>query len=170
MTSVAHDSTRPERGAASAGMAERLARGEITLATYVGLRREQLYDIARVGYRLMNSGKLEEARQIYRGLVAADPFDSVFHCHLAATHLRLGETEEAHREFDAALRFNRANIDALAGRGEARLKLGQLAEAVTDLRAAVELDPRAERPSSARAAALLLALSEATGSKKSMTS
>ena len=70
--------------------AERLATGQSTLAEFVGLRREQLYEIAGVAYGLMNSGKLEEALTIYRGLVAADPFDSVFRCHLGAVELRRG--------------------------------------------------------------------------------
>ncbi|HEX7314748.1 MAG TPA: tetratricopeptide repeat protein [Pyrinomonadaceae bacterium] len=143
-----------------ADAARRLVSGQATLAEYAGLRREQLYEIARVGYQLMNSGRLEEAREIYRGLVAADPFDSVFHCHLAAVNLRMGQTEAALVGFDAALRFNRASVDALAGRGETYFKQGRLGEAVKDLRAAVELDPGAARPSAVRARALLLALGE----------
>lgn len=141
--------------------AERLARGEITLADLIGMSKERQYEIAKVGYQLMNSGKLDEARAIYRGLVAADPFDSVFHCHLGAIQLRLGEIEAAIKEFTSALQLNSKNVEALAGRGEANLNRGQLAEAISDLRAAVELDPRGERPATLRAQALLLALREA---------
>lgn len=142
-------------------LAERLARGEITLADLIGMNKEKQYEIANVGYQLMNRGKLEEARAIYRGLVAADPFDSVFHCHLGAVHFRLGEIEAAIKEFSSALQFNHSNVDALAGRGEAFLSRGQLAEAISDLRAAVELDPQGERPATLRARALLLTLREA---------
>lgn len=141
--------------------AERLATGQSTLAEFIRLGREQLYEIASRAYGLLNSGKLEEAHVIYRGLVAADPTDSVFRCHLGAAELRLGRAAEAAHEFDAALRFNRANVDALSGRGEARLRLGRLAEAVEDLCAAVELDPQARRPSTIRARALLVSLRQA---------
>ena len=141
--------------------AERLATGQSTLAEFAGLGRERLYEIAARAYELMNSGKLEEALVIYRGLVAADPFDSVFRCHLGAVELRRGRAEEAAAEFDAALRFNRANADAFAGRGEAKLHLGRLAAAVEDLRAAVALDPAALRPSTVRARALLASLRQA---------
>lgn len=161
-----HLRDQPERD--DSGMKElagRLVSGQITLAEYAGLSREQLYEIAQVGYQLMNSGKLVEAREIYRGLVASSPFDSVFHCHLAAVHLRLAATDEAIKEFDTALRFNNANVDAFAGRGEAYLNRGQLAEAIEDLSTAIELDPQAERPSTLRARALLLALKEATIAK-----
>jgi Flp pilus assembly protein TadD len=75
--------------------------------------------------------------------------------------LRRGRAAEAEVEFHAALRFNRANADALAGRGEAYLRLGRLAEAVEDLGAAVKLDPQARRPSTIRARALLVSLRQA---------
>jgi Flp pilus assembly protein TadD len=143
--------------------AERLATGQSTLAEFVGLTREQLYEIAGRAYGLMNSGRLEEALVIYRGLVAADPTDSVFHCHLGAVELRRGRAAESESEFTAALRFNRANVDALSGRGEARLRLGRLGEAVEDLRAAAELDPQARRPSTVHARALLVSLHRKSG-------
>lgn len=142
-------------------LAERLVGGEINLAEFVGLGREQLYAIAQVAYQLYNSGKVEQAREIYRGLVAADPLDSVFHCHLAASHHRLGDLDEAFSEYTAALRFNFANQDALAGRGEIHLQRGSLAEAVSDLRAAVELDAEGKRATTLRARAILIAIKEA---------
>jgi tetratricopeptide (TPR) repeat protein len=108
----------------------------------------------------MNSGRVDEARTIYRGLAAADPHDSVFRCHLGAAELRLGHADAAVEQFAAALRFNHANADALAGRGEAHLRSGRLTEAVRDLRAAVALDPPARRPSTIRARALLVALQQ----------
>lgn len=140
---------------------EKLATGQATLAEIVGLSREQLYEIAQQGYRLLNSGKLEEARQIYAGLVAANPYDSVFHCHLGAVYWRMGDLEKAFAEYDAALRFNRANVDALAGRGELYLSRGDAKKGIADLRAALENDAQATRPSTVRARALLLSLRDA---------
>lgn len=137
---------------------EKLATGQATLAEIVGLSREQLYEIAQQGYRLLNSGKLEEARQIYAGLVAANPYDSVFHCHLGAVYWRMGDLEKAFAEYDAALRFNIANVDALAGRGELYLSRGDAKKGIADLRAALENDAQATRPSTVRARALLLSL------------
>lgn len=154
----AQATTTQTQGGVPPQLAARLVRGEITLAEFAGLRREELYAIARVGYQLLNGGRLEDARAVYRGLAAADPFDSVFRCHLGAVELRRGRAAEAEAEFDAAVRLNRANADALAGRGEARLRLGRCAEAVEDLRAAVALDPPARRPSALRARALLVSL------------
>ncbi|HEX8248383.1 MAG TPA: tetratricopeptide repeat protein [Pyrinomonadaceae bacterium] len=140
---------------------EKLATGQITLAEYVGISRDEMYKIAQQAYQLMNRGKLEEARRIYSGLVAADPYDSVFHCHLGAVLFRMGEHEKAFAEYDAALRYNIANVDALAGRGELYIMRGEVKKGVEDLRAALEKDPQGERPTSQRARALLLSMREA---------
>ncbi|HET6976010.1 MAG TPA: tetratricopeptide repeat protein [Pyrinomonadaceae bacterium] len=96
----------------------RLIRGELTLAKVFGLDDDALYEIARIGYGLFNSGNLRDAKQIYAGLVAADPYDSVFHCHLAAVHHSLGELDEAFNHYTEALKLNHANADALVGLGE----------------------------------------------------
>lgn len=145
---------------------EKLVSGQITISEAVGLNRKQLYAIARRGYQLMNSGKLEEARQIYAGLVAADPFDSVFHCHLGAIHWRLGEMEKALEEYDASLRYNIANVDALAGRGELYLLKGEVKKGIEDLRKALENDPNAFRPATVRARALLVSLRQVASHKQ----
>jgi tetratricopeptide (TPR) repeat protein len=143
---------------------EKLATGQMTIAEAVGISRQQLYAIAQRGYQLLNSGKLEEARQIYAGLVAADPFDSVFHCHLGAVLWRLGEIDRAFEEYNAAIRLNIANVDALAARGELYLLRGEVKKGIEDLRAALENDPQGSHPSSIRARALLLSLRQAAKS------
>lgn len=140
--------------------AKLFADGQMTLAEYAGFSKSDLYVIAQQAYHLLHSGKLEEARDIYQGLVAADPFDSVFHCHLGSTLFRLGNQDEALKEFDLSLQYNIANVDALAGRGEIRLAQGQLKEAVADLRQALELDPEGKRASTKRARAALLSLKD----------
>lgn len=148
----------------------KLVDGQITLAEYVGLSKKELYVIAQFGYQLLSSGKLQEAYDIYQGLVSADPFDSVFHCHLGATLMRMNKFDEAFNEFDAAIQFNIHNIDALAARGEIHLMRGNLTEAVEDLKLAIELDPEAKRPSTIRARAALYQLKEALGAEQEQTS
>lgn len=148
---------------------EKLITGQITIAEAVGISREQLYEIAQRGYQLLTSGKLEEARQIYAGLVAANPFDSVFHCHLGAVLWKMGETDQAFDEFNASLQFNIANVDALAGRGELYLQKGEVKKGIEDLRKALENDPKGERQSTLRARALLLSLRQAAKIKATKT-
>lgn len=145
---------------------EKLATGQITIAEAVGVSRKQLYTIAQRGYQLMNSGRLEEARQIYAGLVAADPYDSVFHCHLGAVLWRLGDVGQAFEEYSASIRLNIANVDALAARGELYLLKGEVKKGIEDLRGALENDPQGAHPSSLRARALLLSLRQAASKKQ----
>ncbi|QRN98299.1 tetratricopeptide repeat protein [Archangium violaceum] len=141
-------------------MAERLVRGEMTVGEFVGLTPNTLYAIANVGYQMLQSGKLDAALVIYKGLVAASPYDSVFHCHLATVYAAQEQYEEAIQSYTQALTYNRGNVDALAGRGEMYLRQSKILEALNDLKAAVEGDPQAKRPSAVRARAMLLGLKE----------
>jgi tetratricopeptide (TPR) repeat protein len=144
-----------------------LIRGEITLGETFGLDSDALYEIARLAFGLLNSGKLSEAKQIYSGLVAADPHDSVFHCHLAAVHHRLGELDQAFAHYTEALNFNAANVDALVGRGEIQLSRGELAAGASALKQAIEMDVEGVRASTLRARALLLSIRRAPAGNES---
>lgn len=145
----------------------RLATGQITLAEYVGLDKKQLYEIAKQGYQLLESGKIEEAKEIYQGLVLADPYDSVFHCHLGSILVRLNNHDEAFEQFELALNYNIANVDAFVGRGEIYLSRGQVTEAIEDFKKAIELDSEGKRGSTIRARAILLALKDAIEQQQS---
>lgn len=152
---------QPPEAHVSPEMARRLVNGEITLGEFAGFTKDQLYAIAQIGYRMLVSGQLEQAKIIYQGLVAVDPFDSVFHCHLASIQHRLGEMDDALKGYTRALQLNIANVDALAGRGELHLSQGRLTEALTDLRKVLELDSEGKRGPTVRVRAILLALNEA---------
>ncbi len=54
-----------------------------------------------------------------------------------------------------ALTMNPANIDARVGKGELLIRRNRMDEGVADLKAALELDPNTERPSTQRARATL---------------
>jgi tetratricopeptide (TPR) repeat protein len=149
-----------------AGRIQKVATGQATIAEAVGISKKQLYAIAEKGYLLFSQGRLEDAKKIYEGLVAADPFDSVFHCHLGAVMWRSGDTDRAFEEYDAAVRYNIANIDALAGRGELLIARGEVEKGAEDLSRALEYDPDCTRPSTQRARALLLTMREAAKAKR----
>ena len=150
----------------AAGRIEKVASGQATIAQAAGLTKDQLYTIAGKAYQLYSQGKLEEARVIYEGLVAADPYDSVFHCHLGAVLWRSGDAERAFEEYDAAVRYNHANTDALAGRGELLIARGEVEKGVEDLSKALLIDPECRKASTQRARALLLSMREAARARK----
>lgn len=148
---------------------EKLVRGEITIADYIGLDKERQYEIAKKGYQLMETGRLEEAEEIFLGLVAADPYDSVFHSQLGAIMFRKQDYAEAFRQFDDSIRLNKANVDALAARGELYLMKQEYEAGISDLKQAVENDPEGSRQSSVRARAILLSLRDAVEQREAET-
>jgi tetratricopeptide (TPR) repeat protein len=137
---------------------EQLLRGNITPGQFLGLTPERLYEFATLGHHLLMEGNPQAALVMFKGLVAASPYDSVFHGNLAATYAQLERFPEAMEAFTTALRFNLANVDALVGRSELLLREGKVAEALQDLEAALGLDPQAERESTQRARATLMLL------------
>jgi tetratricopeptide (TPR) repeat protein len=139
-------------------MGQRLISGDITPAQFLGISQEQLYEIATLGHNMMSQGQLQQAMDIFKGLVAASPYDSVFHCNLAAVHAQEQRYAEAMEEYTQALELNLANVDALVGRSELYLREGKVAEALADIKAALELDPQAQQETAQRARATLMVL------------
>jgi tetratricopeptide (TPR) repeat protein len=137
---------------------QQLIRGEITPAQFLGLSQKRLYEMATLGHNLMAEGQLEGALDIFKGLVAASPYDSVFHLNLAATYTQLQRFPEAMEEYTRALQLNVANVDALVGRSELLLREGKVTEALQDLQLALQLDPEARRETTQRAHATLSVL------------
>ncbi|WP_224369557.1 tetratricopeptide repeat protein [Hyalangium versicolor] len=136
-------------------LAQKLFLGEITPGQFLGMSTERLYKLAGMGHEMFKSGQLQGARDVFEGLVAASPYDSVFHCHLAATYARLERFEEAKASYTRSLELNIANVDALVGRSELYLRERQLAEALQDIQQALKLDPQATRDTTKRARATL---------------
>ncbi|WP_232293430.1 BTAD domain-containing putative transcriptional regulator [Stigmatella aurantiaca] len=139
-------------------MSQRLIAGEITPAQFLGLSQDQLYALATRGYDLMVRGHAQSAIDILKGLTAAAPYDSVFHCHLAAAYVQAERFQEGLEEYNRALQLNLANVDALGGRSELLLREGKVAEALTDIQKALQLDPEAKHETTQRARTALLLL------------
>src|SRR6185369_13634433 len=95
-----------------------------------------------------------------KGLVAASPYDSVFHCHLAACYYTRENYDLAMKHFERSLEINLSNVDALVGRGELQLRKGKIPEALADWKKAIDLDPEAKRASTKRARSNILMLKE----------
>lgn len=146
-------------------LGEKLVVGEITPAEFLGLSQEMLYQIATRGYEMLKTGKFQDALDIFKGLVAASPYDSVFHCNLASTYAHLEKYAEAKDEYTRALELNIGNVDALVGRSELLLREGNVNGAVQDIQTALKLDPEAKRENTRRARATLTMLQKAGKAK-----
>lgn len=149
--------------------------GQITLGDLEGIPKEAQHDMAQTGFRFFTEGKLEQARKVFTGLLALDPFDAYFLTALGAIAQQEGDLDEAERRFSRALEINPFSPSALTGRGEVRLADGRLVEAAADLAKAISEDPEGKDPATQRARGLAAnvknlienAQSEAKAPKKS---
>lgn len=128
--------------------------GQITLGDLEGIPKEAQHEMAQTGFRFFTEGKLEQAKKVFTGLLALDPFDAYFLTALGAIAQQEGNHEEAEARFTRALEINPFSPSALAGRGEVRLIQGKLLEAAEDLAKAIAEDPEGKDPATQRARGL----------------
>ena len=139
-------------------LAEKLILGDITPGQFLGMSTESQYKLATMGHDMFKAGQMQGALAIFEGLVAASPYDSVFHCHLAAAYARLERFDEAMASYTRSLELNIGNVDALVGRSELYLRDSKLSEALQDIQKALKLDPQITRDTTKRARATLQTL------------
>ncbi|MBI4818604.1 MAG: tetratricopeptide repeat protein [Deltaproteobacteria bacterium] len=131
------------------------AEGRITLGELEGVSKSSQYQMAKVGYEFLNEGKLDQARSVFEGLVALDPYDAYFHSVLGSIAHRRNALEDAERHYSRALEINPFFAATSANRGEIRLAFGRLEDAISDLLQALKNDPELKDPATQRARALL---------------
>lgn len=146
---------------------DRFVQGDLTASDMMGLTREELYMIAQRGYELIQEGKLEQAREVFDGLVYLDPYDPYFYTVLGSICQKQESFEKAVQCYDVGIRLQAWNVNALANRGEILLNQGKLTEALTDLQAVItyEPDPENTNPSVVRTKALLYTIKEIVDQK-----
>jgi tetratricopeptide (TPR) repeat protein len=134
--------------------------GQITLGELEGVTKEQQYEIAKLGHAELVGGKLDEAKTIFDGLLALDPFDAYFLSALGSIAHQKGDFEEAEARYSRALEINPFSPFALAHRGEVRISTGAFEAGVDDLLRALEEDPEGADPAVRRAKATITILVE----------
>ena len=134
--------------------------GRITLGDLEGITKQEQYQMAEIGHSYLGQGKLPEAKVVFEGLLALDPYDAYFNMALASIAQQVHRNEDARRLYDRALEINPYSPTAYANRGELQVMQGQLQGGVEDLVRALELDPRMKEPATERARATLMVLRE----------
>jgi tetratricopeptide (TPR) repeat protein len=140
---------------------KRLARfvaGVITLGELEGISKDEQYEMAKLGHRLIKQGKLADAMKVFEGLVALDPRDAYFHMALGSIAQRSDQLEEAEERYTRALAINPYSPVALANRGEVRMMRGRMLEGAKDLMKALEEDPAGTEQATKRARATISVL------------
>ncbi len=128
--------------------------GQITLGDLEGIPKDAQHEMAQTGFRFFTEGRLPQAKQVFTGLLALDPFDAYFLTALGAIAQQEGDLDAAEQHFTRALSINPFSPSALTGRGEVRLMQGSLVDAAADLAKAIAEDPEGKDPSTQRARGL----------------
>jgi tetratricopeptide (TPR) repeat protein len=132
--------------------------GRRTLAELEGIPKNHQYEMAKTGFHKLAAGKLEDAREIFLGLLALDPSDAYFHGALGVVAQQLGEPGVARRHLDKSIALNPYVAYVWVHRAEVRLGQGELTAAVEDLSRALALDETRRDPATRRAQAILQAI------------
>ncbi len=145
--------------AALAARLQKWADGKATLKDVRGYTNEELYSIARTGYYFYYQGKVNEARTVFQGLYAINPMDPYFAKALGVVEMAAGNPTGAVAAYDVALKIAPQDAGAYLGRAEVKLLQGQKAQAVDDLKRALQYSPP-ESPENLKVSAMLSALSK----------
>jgi tetratricopeptide (TPR) repeat protein len=120
------------------------------------LTDDQVEYLASVGYRLYEQGKIDDARTIFQGLIAAN--DSYYGC-AGLGAIALGQRppllEEAYANLTKAAELNPNDATVQANIGEMLLRQAKFEEAAPAFRKALDLDPEKKDRGANRARAMI---------------
>lgn len=117
----------------------------------VPVSKQEAMILIEAGYQLMNMHRFDHAREVFTGVAALLPRSEVPHFALGSLEFALGHDDKALQEYRKAQRLAPESGVARAYAGEALLFMGKVAEAVKELKAAIDLDPDGDGARLARA-------------------
>ena len=94
-----------------------------------------------VGTELQAEGRLDEAVEQYRQVLALTPDDALAHSNLGTALAAQGRLDEAVGHYEQALALTPGDADAHSNLGNALLSLGRTGEGIASLRRALDIDP-----------------------------
>ena len=122
-------------GAAAAGL--------LVVCNWPGLSMSDMRAITalNLGTELQAEGRLDEAVEQYRQVLALTPDDALAHSNLGTALAAQGRLDEAVGHYERALALAPGDADAHSNLGNALLSLGRADEGVASLRRALDVDP-----------------------------
>ncbi|MCP4500529.1 MAG: tetratricopeptide repeat protein [Deltaproteobacteria bacterium] len=151
--------TSEDLGGLDPKIVEDFMRGRITLGEMQGFDKGSQGKVAAIGLEYLENGKLIEAQNVFTGLLAMDPYEPFYFEALGSICQRREEWTDAEawysRSLEAAAEKNTRSPSARANRGEVRLMMQRLEDAVDDLTQAIIEDPDFKEPTTERARMLL---------------
>lgn len=134
---------------------EEVRNDELPLTEVFKIDSTDLAALHIIGHTLYEQGRLEDARNIFEGLIVLDPKNLFVTGILGAIYQKQEQYETALTFYDKALTLFPDDIYSLTNRGEIHLRLGSLNKAADDLRKAIEIDPERKHPAANRARLLV---------------
>ena len=128
------------------------------IAGLVPVSKDEVVILLEAGYVLMDMGRFDDARDVFGGAVTLLPKSEVPHLALGTLEFAQGRHDKALQEYRKAQALAPKSGLPRAHAGEALLFLNKPAEAVKELKAAVEVEPDGD---GARLAQALLEAKEA---------
>ncbi|MFN0171782.1 MAG: tetratricopeptide repeat protein [Bryobacteraceae bacterium] len=131
--------------------------GETTLNAIFGFSEEQIQGIAAIGYQLYEQGKMEQAAEIFRGLMSLDTTSYLGFAGMGAVALAQEPPalDSAVTFLKRATELNSTDPSIFANLGEAYLRQGKFDEAAATFEKALDLDPEEEDAGANRARAII---------------
>ena len=134
--------------------------GKVTLGELQGIDENSQLKVAKIGFDYIESGKYADAEVIFKGLIALNPYEAYNYVCLGSIAQRRNELEAAEGWYSRAIDCEGPQPIAHANRGEVRLMLERLEDAVGDLAQAIKQDPKFKEATTERARALLAEVSK----------
>lgn len=134
---------------------EEVIQGKQPLNVFLGLGQEQIQAFAALGFASYQQGRIEEAREIFEGLIALDSTSYFGWAGLGALELSQNNLDEAETSLRGAVQRYGDDPTVLANLGEVFLRKGNAEEATSLLKKALDLDPTGEDAGANRARAIL---------------
>ena len=129
--------------------------GKQPLNVFLGLSPEQVQAFAALGFASYQQGRVEEAREIFEGVIALDSTSYYGWAGIGAIELSQDNLDAAETSLLAAVNRDGSDPTVLANLGEVYLRKGDAEKATGYLKKSLELDPNGEDPGANRARAIL---------------
>jgi tetratricopeptide (TPR) repeat protein len=118
------------------------------------MSRKQIAELCLFGHHLFESGRMQEAKVVFEGIVGLGVEDAFPHTMLGTIYLAQGEARAALPLFESAIKLDPKDVAAWVYRGEIRLHTGQTRQGLSDLKKAAGM-ANATDPFVARARKLI---------------
>lgn len=127
----------------------------IYLGATLGYTEFDIHNLVRLGYKLYEEGKIDQARIAYEGVHVLDPTNLDAMLGLGSIYTMQGHLGQAMELFTRVLSVAPENRFALLQRGECAIRQQAFGAALRDFKAVLAQDPQAEGPEARRALTII---------------